>query len=75
MIINRHARVGLLKLSGKRILITWERQNEKGFKSNDLKPFLFFVPHIRELSNQEKEELSLIYKLRPMMCLIKNAFL
>jgi hypothetical protein len=39
-------------------------RNEKGFKFNDLKPFLFFVSHLRELSNQEIEELNLIYKLK-----------
>lgn len=33
-----------------------------------------FVPHVRELSNQEAVELSLIYKLKPMICLIKTAF-
>jgi hypothetical protein len=33
-----------------------------------------FVPHLRELSNQEIEELSLIYKLKPVICLTKTAF-
>ncbi|MBO9201588.1 MULTISPECIES: hypothetical protein [Niastella] len=28
------------------------------------KAFSFFVPHLRELSNQEKEELILIFKLK-----------
>ena len=32
------------------------------------------VPHLRELSNQEMEELDLIYKLKNMICLIKTAF-
>lgn len=26
------------------------------------------VPHLRELSNQEGEELGLIYKLKPLVC-------
>lgn len=45
-------------------------RNEKGLKFNDLKPFLSIVPHLRELSNQEKEDLMLIFKLKLLIAQI-----
>jgi len=41
-------------------------QNHSHKKSSENSE-LFFVPHIGELSNQYKDELALLYKLKPLL--------
>ena len=45
-------------------------RNEKGFKLQRLKAFSYFGAQDWRLSNQELEELGLIYKLKPLICSI-----